>query len=67
LGFQIVDDILDVEGEAAALGKSTGKDAAAGKPTYPLSTAWTPHVAWPPNVSNAPTRRFGPPASMMNG
>ena len=26
---------LDVEGESAALGKTTGKDAAAGKPTYP--------------------------------
>lgn len=35
LGFQIVDDILDVEGESAALGKTAGKDAAAGKPTYP--------------------------------
>ncbi len=35
LGFQIVDDILDVEGTADALGKTTGKDAAAGKPTYP--------------------------------
>ena len=35
LGFQIVDDILDVEGAVDALGKTTGKDAAAGKPTYP--------------------------------
>ena len=35
LAFQIVDDILDVEGDAAALGKSTGKDALGAKPTYP--------------------------------
>lgn len=35
LAFQIVDDILDVEGDAVALGKTTGKDAAAAKPTYP--------------------------------
>jgi geranylgeranyl diphosphate synthase type II len=35
LVFQIVDDILDVEGASAALGKTAGKDAAAGKPTYP--------------------------------
>lgn len=35
LVFQIVDDILDVEGESAALGKTAGKDAVSGKPTYP--------------------------------
>jgi len=35
LAFQIVDDILDVEGGSATLGKTAGKDQAAGKPTYP--------------------------------
>jgi geranylgeranyl diphosphate synthase type II len=33
--FQIADDILDVTGSAATLGKSPGKDAVTGKLTYP--------------------------------
>jgi geranylgeranyl diphosphate synthase, type II len=35
LVFQITDDLLDVEGEAAEMGKVTGMDAKHGKATYP--------------------------------
>jgi geranylgeranyl diphosphate synthase type II len=35
LAFQIKDDLLDVESDAATLGKKSGKDAAAGKATFP--------------------------------
>ncbi|MBT8409870.1 MAG: polyprenyl synthetase family protein [Alphaproteobacteria bacterium] len=34
LAFQIADDILDVEGDAATTGKRVGKDAGAGKATF---------------------------------
>ena len=35
LAFQIQDDILDVTGDTAVLGKRAGADAARGKPNYP--------------------------------
>ena len=35
LAFQIRDDILDIEGDEATIGKTAGKDAADNKPTYP--------------------------------
>jgi farnesyl diphosphate synthase len=34
LAFQVVDDILDSDGDPAELGKTPGKDARANKPTY---------------------------------
>jgi len=36
LAFQIADDILNVEGKAALLGKKTGSDLSRGKATYPV-------------------------------
>jgi farnesyl diphosphate synthase len=34
LAFQVVDDLLDAESSTATLGKTAGKDARGGKPTY---------------------------------
>jgi len=42
LAFQVVDDILDVTADTAALGKTAGKDAAENKPTYVSVLGLTP-------------------------
>jgi farnesyl diphosphate synthase/geranylgeranyl diphosphate synthase type II len=34
LAFQIIDDVIDVRSDSATLGKTSGKDAEAGKSTY---------------------------------
>ncbi len=34
LGFQVMDDILDVTADTQTLGKTAGKDASNNKPTY---------------------------------
>lgn len=35
LQFQVIDDLLDIEGDGTQVGKTLGKDAAAGKRTFP--------------------------------
>jgi octaprenyl-diphosphate synthase len=37
--FQLIDDVLDIDGETSSMGKSMGDDIAEGKPTLPLLIA----------------------------
>lgn len=39
IAFQLIDDVLDYDGDAEAMGKNVGDDLAEGKPTLPLIRA----------------------------
>ena len=68
LAFQIVDDILDVEGDPSLLGKAVGADQARHKPTYPaavgLDAARTRARALH-SAAQAAIQPLGPPAGML--
>jgi farnesyl diphosphate synthase len=46
LAFQVVDDVLDVSASSATLGKTAGKDAEQGKPTYVSLLGLEPARSW---------------------
>ena len=68
LAFQIVDDILDVEGDPRLLGKAVGADQARRKPTYPavvgLPAAYA-RAAQLHGAALAALEPFGPPAALL--
>ena len=57
LAFQIIDDLLDVSGSQAAVGKRLGKDADRGKATYPRCWASKRAAAARPSSSTRPAKR----------
>jgi len=71
LAFQIVDDILDVEGDTRALGKKTGGDAARGKVTYPVLLGLEESRRLAAEASNAAAQALGgfagPQAEFLGG
>ena len=66
--FQVIDDILDVVGDAAALGKTPGKDARASKPTIVaalgLDGAWAEAQRHAEDARRA-AKRLGPSGSPL--
>jgi farnesyl diphosphate synthase len=66
--FQIADDLLDIEGDPALVGKSTGKDLAAGKATF-VSVLGIPgakrRLKQLVTEAEAALAPFGPAAAML--
>ncbi|MFH1708148.1 MAG: polyprenyl synthetase family protein [Planctomycetota bacterium] len=58
--FQIVDDILDETGDLATLGKTAGKDKAAGKSTFPALLGLDGARAWRDRVHARARRALAP-------
>jgi geranylgeranyl diphosphate synthase type II len=70
LAFQIVDDILDITQTSERLGKSSGKDVAAGKATYPAVFGLEKsrqEAAWHTNLALRVLKPFGERATFLRG
>jgi geranylgeranyl diphosphate synthase type II len=68
--FQIVDDLLDLQGSAAALGKRTRKDEDRGKLTFPKVIGVEPSRARASQLiyeAIAAVKLFSPPATGLEG
>jgi geranylgeranyl diphosphate synthase type II len=69
LAFQIVDDILDVEGDPRLLGKAVGADQARHKPTYPAAAGMAAARARATALhaeAQAAIEPFGPDGAMLS-
>jgi geranylgeranyl pyrophosphate synthase len=70
LSFQIVDDLLDVLGDPAVIGKLAGADALRGKPTYPAVAGVAAARARATELAQegvAALAGFGPEADQLRG